>query len=69
MHRTENSKPNIPEMKLRGFIPNVFMNDLYIPMIGPQTQYTKVGGSITLLQALTLISGTQTRCRRLDSYI
>ncbi len=37
-------------MKLRGIIPNFYVhvsvNDLYIPTIGPQTQYSKIGGPI-----------------------
>jgi hypothetical protein len=37
-------------MKLCGLVPNfcinVFMSDLYIPWIGPQTLYRKIGGPI-----------------------
>ncbi len=32
-------------MKLRGLV--VSVSDLYIPTIGPQTQYSKIGGPIT----------------------
>jgi hypothetical protein len=35
-----------PEMKLRGLVPHVSVSDLYIPTIGPQTQYSKKGGPI-----------------------
>ncbi len=47
MNFTENSKQIFPEMKLRGLVPNFYIHvsvhDLYIPMIGPQTQYNKIG--------------------------
>jgi hypothetical protein len=35
-------------MKLRGLVPNFYIPvsviNLYIPTIGPQTQYSKIGG-------------------------
>jgi hypothetical protein len=38
------------EMKLRGLLPNFYIHvsviDLCIPMIGPHTQCSKIGGSI-----------------------
>ncbi len=49
MQCTENSKQIFPEMKLRGFFPNFYeyipvsVSDLYIPTIGPKTQYSKIG--------------------------
>jgi hypothetical protein len=53
MHCTENSensKQIFPDMKLRGLVPNFYIHvsasDLYIPTIGPQTQYSKIGGPI-----------------------
>jgi hypothetical protein len=50
MHCIENSKQIIPEMKLRGLVPNfhihVSVSDLYDPTIGLQTQYSKIGGQI-----------------------
>ncbi len=50
MHCPENSKQISPNMKLRGFIPNFYihvsLNYLYIPTIGTQTQYSKIGVSI-----------------------
>jgi hypothetical protein len=50
MHCTENSKQIFPEMKLRGLFPNFYIHvsvsDLYIPTIGQQTQYSKIGGRI-----------------------
>jgi hypothetical protein len=50
MNCTENSKQIFPEMKLRGLIPDISINVsaiiLYIPTIGPQTQYSKIGGPI-----------------------
>jgi hypothetical protein len=37
-------------MKLRGLVPNFYfhvsVNNLYSPTIGPQTQYSKIGGPI-----------------------
>jgi hypothetical protein len=37
-------------MKLRGLVPSFYIHvsvsDLYIPTIGPQTQYSKIGGPI-----------------------
>ncbi len=46
MHCSENLKQILPEMKLRGLAPNfcihVSVRDLYIPTIGPQTQYRKM---------------------------
>jgi hypothetical protein len=37
-------------MKLRGLVPNFYihvcMSDLYIPTIGPQTQYSKISGGL-----------------------
>ncbi len=48
LHCTENSVQIFPEMKLRGLAPisafMYFVSDLYITMIGPQTQYSKIGG-------------------------
>ncbi len=45
MHSTENLKQLFPEIKQRGFDPNFYIhvsvNDLYIPMIGPQTQNSR----------------------------
>jgi hypothetical protein len=39
-----------PEMKLRGLVPNFYIHvsvsDLYIPTIGPQTQNSKINGTI-----------------------
>jgi hypothetical protein len=50
MHCTENSKQIFPEMQPRGLVPNLYshvsVSDLYIPMIGLQTQYSKIGGPI-----------------------
>jgi hypothetical protein len=52
MHCPENSKQISPNMKLRGFIPNVYIHvsvsDLYIhdPW---QQQYNKLGGSIVVI--------------------
>jgi hypothetical protein len=50
MHCTENSKQIFPEMELRGLVPNfhifVSVADFYIPTIGPQTQYSEIGGPI-----------------------
>ncbi len=50
MHCTQNPKQIFPEMKLRGFVPNFYIHvsvsDLCIPTIGPQTQYSKIGGPI-----------------------
>jgi len=50
MHCPENSKQIIPDVKLRGLGPNFYIHesvsDLYIPTIGPQTQYSKIGGRI-----------------------
>ncbi len=50
MHCTENWKQIFPEMKLLRLVPNVyihvFVSDFYIPTIGPQTQYSKIGGPI-----------------------
>jgi hypothetical protein len=47
---TKNSKQICPEIKLRGLVPNFYihvsLSNLYIPMIGPQTQYSKIGGPI-----------------------
>jgi hypothetical protein len=44
---TEDLKQILPEMKLQGLVPNFYihvsLNDLYIPTIGPQTQYSKIG--------------------------
>ncbi len=49
-HCTENSKQILPEMKLSGLFTNsyihVSVSDLYIPTIGPQTQYSKIGRPI-----------------------
>jgi hypothetical protein len=46
----ENLKQIFPEIKLRGIVPNFYIHvsvsDLYIPRIGPQTQYSKIGGPI-----------------------
>ncbi len=46
MHCTENLKQAFPELKLRGLVPNLYIHvsvsDLYIPTIGPQTQYSKI---------------------------
>ncbi len=43
MHCTENSKQLFLELKLRGLVPNFYIHvsvsNLYIPTIGPQTQY------------------------------
>ncbi len=37
-------------MKMRGLVPNFYIHvsvsNLYIPTIGPQTQYSKIGGPI-----------------------
>ncbi len=50
MHCTEYWKQIFPEMKLRSLVPNVyihvFVSDLYISTICPQTQYSKKGGPI-----------------------
>ncbi len=47
---SENSKQLFPEMKLRGldsnFYSHVSVSDLYIRTIGPQTQYSYIGGPI-----------------------
>ncbi len=44
----QNLKQIFPEMKLRGLVPifyiHVSVTYLYIPTIGPQTQYIKIGG-------------------------
>jgi hypothetical protein len=53
MHCAENLKQIFLEkMKLRGLIPNLYIHvsvsDLYIPTIGPQTQYSKISGPIYL---------------------
>ncbi len=58
MHCNENSRQIFPEMKLRGLVPNFYIhvsvNDLYIPTIGPQTQYSKIGGPIVgIYESLT----------------
>jgi hypothetical protein len=51
MHCTENLKQIFPKMKLQGLVPSYYIhvsvNDIYIPTIGPQAQYSKLGGSIT----------------------
>jgi hypothetical protein len=48
MHCTENLKQIFPEMKLLDLVPNFYIHvsvsDLYIPTIGPQMQYSKIGG-------------------------
>jgi hypothetical protein len=52
MHCAKNLKQIFPEMKLRGLVPNLYIHvcicvrDLYIPMIGPQVQYSEIGGPI-----------------------
>jgi hypothetical protein len=50
MQFTENSKQIYPEVKLHGLVPNFYIhvsvNDLNIPTIVPQTQYSKVGRQI-----------------------
>ncbi len=50
MHCNENSKQIFPEMKLFDLVPNFYthvaVSDLYIPTVGPQTQYSKIGGPI-----------------------
>ncbi len=47
MHYTENLKKIFTEMKMCGFVPNFYIHvsvsDLYIPMIGAATQYSKIG--------------------------
>jgi hypothetical protein len=76
MQFTENSKQIFPEMKLRGLFPNFYfqlsVSDLFVPTIGPQRQYSKIGRPIvgiyksltyTLMQKLgatpsSFISGT-----------
>jgi hypothetical protein len=44
MHCPENLKQIVPEMQLRGLVPSFYIHvnvgHLYIPTIGPQTQYT-----------------------------
>ncbi len=56
MHCAETSKQIFPEMKLRGLVTyfyiNVFVNDLFIPTIGPQMQYSKIGGPIVGIHKL-----------------
>jgi hypothetical protein len=50
LHCTENLKQIFPEMKLRGLVPNFYINvsvsDLLIPTIGQQMQYSKKGEPI-----------------------
>jgi hypothetical protein len=50
MHCTENLIQIFPEIKLCGLVPILYVyvsvNVLYIPTIGPQTQYSKIGGPI-----------------------
>ncbi len=50
MHCAENLNQIFPEMKLRGLSPNFYIHvsvsDLYILPIGPQTQYSVIGGPI-----------------------
>jgi hypothetical protein len=58
IHFTENSKQIFPEIKLRGLVPNSYIHvsvgDLYIPMINPQMQYSKIGEPIEgLYKSLT----------------
>jgi hypothetical protein len=43
MHCTENLKHIFTKMKLRAIIPN-FFSERFIPTIGSQTQYSKIGG-------------------------
>jgi hypothetical protein len=53
MHYTENSKQIFPEIKLRGLVPNFYIHvsvsNLYIPTIGPQMQYSKIGRPIVAI--------------------
>jgi hypothetical protein len=51
MYCIVNSKQIFPENKLRGLVPNFYIHvyvceHLYIPTIGPQTLYCKIGGPI-----------------------
>jgi hypothetical protein len=50
MYCAGNSKQIFPEMKLSGLVPGICIHgsvsELYIPTIGPQTQYSKIGGPI-----------------------
>jgi hypothetical protein len=47
MNCSENSKQIVPEIKLCGLVPKVYIHvsvsDIYISTIGPQTQYSKIG--------------------------
>ncbi len=56
VHCTENSKQIFQEMKLRGLVSNFYIHvsvsDLYIPTIGPQTQYRKIGGPVMWIYKL-----------------
>jgi hypothetical protein len=53
MHWTGKIGQMFPEMKLRGLILNFFIHvsvdDLHIPAIGPQTQYSKIGRPIVAI--------------------
>ncbi len=50
IHCTKNLKLIFPERKLRGLVPNLYIHvsvsDSCTPTIGPQTQYSKIGGPI-----------------------
>jgi hypothetical protein len=71
MHCTENLKQIFPEMKLRGLVPNFYIHvsvsDLHIPMIGPQTQYSKIGPIGGISTSLTDTLKLRTRPRSLIS--
>jgi hypothetical protein len=65
MHCTENSNQIFPKMKLCGLVPNfhihVSVGDLYIPTIGPQTQYSEIGGPIVRIYKLHYITSIYSR--------
>jgi hypothetical protein len=71
MHCIENSKQIFTEMKLRGLVPNFYIHvsvsALHIPMIGPQTQYSKIGPIGGISTSLTDTLKLRTRPRSLIS--
>jgi hypothetical protein len=61
----------LPEMKMRGHVPNFYIHAsvsaLHIPMIGPQTQYSKTGPIGGISTSLTDTLKLRTRPRSLIS--
>jgi hypothetical protein len=59
MHCAENLKQIFPKIKRRGLVPNFYICERFIyciPTIGPQTQYSKIGGPIVgMYKSLTEI--------------